>query len=114
MSLLTKVAIPTGILVGVALVAMPDQEHVAQTAQASTPATPPDALAREYAASHGLTDCVAPKHAFTQDKDVVLTIAVDDQLVPTTSQIVPVTLDEALQSGEHSRLNVVACSKAGE
>lgn len=106
----------TAAALGWAVLAAPEPQVVEFTTAPTTTAMPtasPQALAAEYATGHGLTDCVDPARAFDAGADVVLTIAVDEMLVPTTDVVVPVTLDEALQSGEHSRLNVVACSKTG-
>lgn len=70
------------------------------------------ALAVDYAAEHGLTDCVDPAQAFASGADVVLTVATDEVGTPVTTEVVPVTLDEALDSAG-VRVNVAAC-KAGE
>lgn len=64
------------------------------------------AAAREYARTHGLTECVAPADARLDD--VVLTVP-DGAGDPPV--VTPVGFDEALRSGERGRWNVLACAR---
>jgi len=71
---------------------------------------PPGALesARAYAATNGLTDCVAPAHARLDD--VVLTVPDDPTAVAAVTMV---DFDEALRSAENGRWNVLACALPG-
>lgn len=64
---------------------------------------------RAHADEHGLTDCVEPAHARLDD--VILTFPSE----PVAGAVVtPVGFDEALESGELGRWNVLACKPAGQ
>lgn len=81
------------------------------TAPSSTLGTsaPIEALdaAREHAEDHGLTGCVEP--GLGRLDDVILTFPHE----PLAGAVItPVTFDEALQSGELSRWNVLSCMAA--
>src|SRR5690606_19068529 len=72
----------------------------------ATEAAPQMGLARAYAEQHGLTSCSAPADA--ELDDVFLTLAADPLGQPTTTRIVPVDLDTALDSAG-ARLVLLAC-----
>lgn len=81
-------------------------EFTTVTPTATVHTVPVGALgaARAYAAENGLTDCVDPARARLDD--VILTVPGD----PLAGMVVtPVGFDEALQSGELDRWNVLAC-----
>lgn len=75
---------------------------------AAAPSAPADALEAAQAHEQGLTDCVDPSRARLDD--VILTVPSEPLAGAVITQV---GFDEALESGELGRWNVLACKPAG-
>lgn len=98
-----------GLILGLGLMGTEGSGEVILTQPEPTAETiNPAAVAQAYADAHGLTSCGAPEDA--QLDDVFLTLPSDANGQPTSSRIVKVGLDAALDSAG-KRLVILACDK---